>query len=270
MPYSACSITIVAASVPLVNNVNGPALGANDTSRQLLDDNAQLAQERLKTELKEMKEKEACRDGELAKLREDLQAATSRALILSKEVKTIRLALATAESKLEEAENAEALSRAVIDGLRQTLLREQTQHLKLKMEHGEACRVHVQHAAEMAKVGLEQSVAAEETLHREKGKLHEQLSTTNALKVALECDLAQEREIRFELHDRISRLEAEVNKLPSESRSTDTADEPVPVRPTNMEQRLASLPVEVKHSLMPLIEAGMETRFKFHGYPIYL
>jgi len=271
--------------VPPAINVNGPALGANGTSRQRLDDNglallenrigaliasnenAQLTQEKLKTELQEMKGKDACRDGELAKLREDLEAATSRALTLSEEIKATRLALVTAESKREEAENAEVSSQAVIDGLRQTLLREQMQLLKLKRDHEEACRVHGQRAAEMqdivrnAKVELEQSVAAEETLHREKGQLHEQLSIANALKVALERDLAQEREMRFDLCDRISQLKAEVKKLPSESRSTDNVDEPVPVRPTNLGQQLESLPVEINNSLMPLIKAGMETMF---------
>ena len=58
-------------------------------------------------------------------------------------------------------------------------------HLKLKMDHDEACHVRAQEAAKMqaivsnVEVGLEQSVAAEGALLRDRKELHKQLSEAN-------------------------------------------------------------------------------------------
>ena len=278
---------------PAANSVNGPA---NDTPVQRTGeggrDSAPIpklqlrinqlrlnddARQKLEAELKEMKEKESRRDGELAKLREELEAATSRALTLSEETKAIRLALAAAELKREEAEKAGALCQEVLEGLRQTLLREQMRHLKLMKDHAEARRVHGQEAAEMqaivsnTKVVLEQSVAAEEVLLRDKRELHEQLSEANTSKEALERDLAEEREKHSKLRDRTSQLEVEVKKSAMRSRTVGIAPgTPVPAQPTQLEHRLESLPAEVQSSLMPLIDAGMETRLPSVEPPIYM
>ncbi|KAL4065334.1 hypothetical protein J3A83DRAFT_455495 [Scleroderma citrinum] len=226
---------------------------------------ARLVQEQFTIESQGMKEKATCRDDELTKLREKVDVETSRSFSLSNEITTLRLALAAAESKHEEAENAESFSQKVITGLRQTMLREQALRLKLKKEHDEAYRVHARESAEMqaivqnVKKELEQSVTAEETLRKEKKKLLEQLSEANTSKVSLERDLAHEHEKRFKLNERISQLEAELKKLLLESRNMHVADVesdlPLSIR------LLEPLPIEIKTTLVPFIIAGTQTSF---------
>ncbi|KIJ60613.1 hypothetical protein HYDPIDRAFT_43148 [Hydnomerulius pinastri MD-312] len=229
--------------------------------------NGQQDRERLEDEVKSVKEESERREKVLAESQSDLDqtrgqltSATDAMRALAGENVSLTSKLHLAHATQQDAEMAEVSSQGLIIGLRHTLLRERSEHQKLKKAQEESNHRHAQQYATLesvildAKESLLRSHAAEATLREEMERLQGALQASLATSRGLQREVNDERGNTTRLQDEVQRLETEVKALLALSRAAETAGPPGASAVLNP-LRLQSLPPELQTTITPFLDS---------------